>query len=191
MPRAFTVDPHSNSRPNEIAVTHITLDLDVDFTARRLKGSATLDLERRTPDATQLSLDTWHLGIDAVTGPDGTDLPYALSEHDPVLGSALTVDVGSADRVVVHYVTSPEARALQWLEPEQTASGKVFLFTQSQPILARTWIPCQDSPAVRVTYEATVRVPSDLLAVMSAENPIALTSDGVYRFSMPQPCRRT
>jgi len=87
----------------------------------------------------------------------------------------------------VQYATSPEeARALQWLDPEQTASGKAFLFTQNQPILARSWIPCQDGPAVRVTYDATVRVPADLLAVMSAENPTQ-RSEGTYSFSMPQP----
>jgi len=184
--RAFTVDPHSCSRPNEVAVRHIGLDLEVDFESRRLRGSATLDLERRTPGATRLSLDTWQLGIDAVTDADGNDLPHTLGEHDPVLGSGLTIEIGSADRVVVRYATSPEARALQWLEPAQTASGKDFLFTQSQPILARTWIPCQDSPAVRVTYDATVRVPADLMALMSAENPTERT-DGTYRFAMPQP----
>ena len=76
---------------------------------------------------------------------------------------------------------------MQWLEPQQTASGKPFLFTQAQPILARTWIPCQDSPGVRTTYDATVRVPADLLALMSAENPVERSADGSYRFSMPQP----
>jgi len=168
-------------------VRHLALDLELDFGVRRLKGSATLDLDRRTPGAAQLRLDTWRLDIDAVTDAAGADLRYELGEHDPVLGSALRIELGTAERVVVHYATSPEARALQWLEPEQTASGKAFLFTQNQPILARSWIPCQDSPAVRVTYDATVRVPSDLLAVMSAENPVEKVDDGTYRFSMPQP----
>ncbi|KRA32366.1 MULTISPECIES: M1 family metallopeptidase [unclassified Nocardioides] len=186
MPRSFTPDPHSRSRPNEVVVTHIALDLTVDFATRLLTGSAAFDLERRTPDATELVLDTWQLAIDRVTGADGADLTFVLGAHDSVLGSALTIHVGTADRVVVHYATSPEARAVQWLEPEQTASGKPFLFTQSQPILARTWIPCQDSPAVRVTYDATVRVPADLLALMSAENPVERT-DGTYTFAMPQP----
>lgn len=187
MPRSFTPDPHSFARPNEVVVTHVALDLTVDFVSRSLTGSASFDLEHRTPGATELVLDTWQLAVDRVTGADGVALPYALGDHDPVLGSALTVEVGTADRVVVHYATSPEARAVQWLEPEQTASGKPFLFTQSQPILARTWIPCQDSPAVRVTYDATIRVPADLLALMSAENPVELDSSGTYRFSMPQP----
>lgn len=187
MPRTFTADPHSHARPNEIVVRHVALDLDVDFDAHRLTGSATFDLERRTAGATTLVLDTWQLDIDAVTTADGTGLPFTLGAHDAVLGSALTVDAGTADQVVVHYATSPEARAVQWLEPEQTASGKPFLFTQSQPILARTWIPCQDSPAVRMTYDATVRVPSDLLALMSAENPTSRSADGSYRFAMPQP----
>lgn len=187
MPRSFTSDPHSRSRPNEVVVRHIALELTVDFEARRLAGSATYDLEHRTSGATQLVLDTWQLDIEKVTGADGTDLPFTLGEGDPVLGSALTIEVGAVERVVVHYATSPEARAVQWLEPEQTASGKSFLFTQNQPILARTWIPCQDSPAVRVTYDATIQVPSELLALMSAENPVERNNAGTYRFSMPQP----
>jgi leukotriene-A4 hydrolase len=185
--RSFIADQHSRSRPQEIAVGHLTLDLHVDFDDRRLSGSAAFDLDRGTADATELVLDTWQLDVERVTTADGADLAHTLGEYDPVLGSALTIEVGAAERVVVHYATSPEARAIQWLEPVQTASGKPFLFTQSQPILARTWIPCQDSPAVRVTYDATVRVPAELLAVMSAENPVERSDDGTYHFSMPQP----
>ena len=87
---------------------------------------------------------------------------------------------------MVEFATGSDARALQWLEPAQT-TGERFLFTQSQPILARSWIPCQDSPAVRHTYQATVRVPPELLALMSAENPTERSPDGVYTFVMPQP----
>ena len=116
-------------------------------------------------------LDTWELEIDNVTEEDGTDLPFELGEHDAVLGQALTVRVGTADRVVVHYATGSGARALQWLEPAQTASGKPFLFSQAQPILARTWLPCQDSPAVRMTYDATLQVPPDLLAADERRQP--------------------
>ena len=144
--RRFPDDPHSHSRPNEIAVSHLGLDLGVDFDERRISGLATLDLERHSPDATELVLDTWQLDIAAVTLGDGTHALFELGDHDPVLGRSLTVHVGTSDTVVVHYATHPDARALQWMEPAQTSSGKRLLFTQSEPILARTWVPFQDTP---------------------------------------------
>jgi leukotriene-A4 hydrolase len=179
-------DPHSHARPDEVVVRHLSLDLDVDFESQRLSGSVTLHLDHLAPGA-PLVLDTWRLDVARVTDADDADLPFTIGAHDEVLGSALTVETGGADRVVLHYATGADANALQWLGPEQTSSGKPFLFTQSQPILARTWIPCQDSPGVRTTYDATVRVPRDLLALMSAENPTTRTDDGHYRFTMQEP----
>jgi leukotriene-A4 hydrolase len=185
-PTPYADDPHSHARPNEIAIRHLDLDVSVDFDGQRLTGRATFSLDRTGADASAFVVDTWDLEIRSVTAADGTALDHAIGEHHPVLGRALTIEVGAAETVVVDYATGEDARALQWLEPAQT-TGERFLFTQSQPILARSWIPCQDTPAVRHTYEATVRVPADLLAVMSAENPTARTGDGVYSFSMPQP----
>ncbi len=185
--RPFPEDPHSYSRPNEVAVEHLTLDLDVDFENRRLTGRASLDLDRRDPEATRLVLDTWKLDVERVTLDDGSEAAFELGEEDPALGSPLTIDVGpDAETVHVEYATHPDARALQWLTPAQTATDSPFLFTQSQAILARSWIPLQDTPAVRFTYDATVRVPEGLLAVMSADNPTEMTEDGVYTFEMPQ-----
>jgi leukotriene-A4 hydrolase len=75
---------------------------------------------------------------------------------------------------------------MQWLATEQTAGGaQPFLFTQGQAVLTRTWIPLQDSPGVRVTYEARVRAPRDLTVVMSAEQH-GRDAAGDWRFSMPQ-----
>jgi aminopeptidase N len=179
-------DPHSYARAREVAVRHLSLDLEVDFETRRLGGSVRLDLDRHHADATELVLDTWQLDVLGVTLGDGSPAAYELGEPDPLLGSALTVQIGPSDSVVVHYRTHPEARALQWLEPEQTSSGRPFLFTQSQAILARSWVPLQDSPSVRFSFDATVRVPPPLLALMSAVNPTARSDDGVHRFTMPQ-----
>ena len=103
MSRSFPTDPHSHARPNEIAVRHLGLDLTVDFERRRLTGLATLELERRSPEAAVVVLDTWHLDVAAVTLGDGTHLLYELGEHDPALGRSLTIHVGSTDtEVVVH-----------------------------------------------------------------------------------------
>ena len=180
-------DIHSFARPEEAVVRHLALDLDVDFTQRRLAGSATLTIETQN-DARELVLDTHGLTIDRVTLDDGTETTFSLGDAQPFLGSALTIVIKSeTTSVKIEYAASPHAAAVQWLSPEQTAGGEdPFLFTQSQAILARSWVPIQDSPGVRMTYEATVRVPRGLMAIMSAENPTEISADGVYRFRMPQ-----
>jgi leukotriene-A4 hydrolase len=186
---APAVDPHSFARPAEARVTHLTLDLAVDFAAQRLTGRASLRLAR-APGAGQLVLDTRDLEIRRVgVGASDAETTFHLAPAVELFGSALTVDLpAGADLVHVDYATRPGAAALQWLAPRQTAGGQhPFLFTQSQAILARTWIPLQDTPAVRMTYDATVRVPAGLMAVMSADNPQAPSADGIYRFRMPQP----
>lgn len=186
LPALAQNDPHSYSLPAETRVKHLDLDLKVDFKRRELSGTATWELERTS--ANRLVLDIRDMKIKSVKA-GGRPLPYALGESDPVLGRALTVELPEdADRVTVEYVTLPEAAALQWLKPNQTAGGKEpFLFTQSQAVLARTWIPCQDTPSVRFTYKARLQVPSHLLALMSASNPTELDSRGRYEFEMSEP----
>lgn len=75
-------------------------------------------------------------------------------------GKPLEIEVPrSQSKIVIHYKTRPSAGALQWLSPAQTYDEThPFLFSQSQAILARTWIPLQDKPSVRFTYSSEVRV---------------------------------
>jgi leukotriene-A4 hydrolase len=169
-------DVHSFAIPSEARVTHVALDLRADFTAKRLNGKVTLDLER-VPNAAKVVLDTQDLDIHGVTDDAGHALPFTLGNADKILGRPLTVTL-SADtrRIVVDYTTSPDAAALQWLDPEQTAGKQhPYLFSQGEATLTRTWIPTQDSPGVRQTYDAHITVPAGLRAVMSAEQ---LTPDG-------------
>ena len=53
-------DPHSFSRPDEVAVSHLDLDIEVDPSQQRIRGKATLRLENRT-GASRLFLDTLSL----------------------------------------------------------------------------------------------------------------------------------
>lgn len=184
-----TRDPHSFAKPDEVVVTHLYLDVSVDFEKQRLWGTATLSLNNKT-GSNKLFLDTRDLTIERVTlGKEGPETPHSLGDVVQFLGQALTIDITPQTKeVTIAYHTNPNAAALQWLEPSQTAGGKKpFLFTQSQAILARTWVPCQDGPGVRMTYNARVKTRPDLMAVMSATNPTVKTEDGVYEFSMPQP----
>lgn len=169
------MDVHSWSRPEQARLRHIELSLDVRFERRMLEGAATLHFDR--PARGGLVLDTRGLEIRRVENAAG----FRLGAADPILGAPLTIDEPAGDWVRVHYATSPEASALQWLAPEQTAGKRhPFLYTQSQAIHARSWIPLQDSPGVRVTFDAEIRVPAGLKAVMGAGR-----EDG--RFHMEQP----
>ena len=184
-------DIHSYARPHEARVTHVALDLTADFDARVLSGTASLRLQRNG-SATQVVLDTKGLDIQRVTAGT-TELKFALGTGDRILGRALTVDLPTgATEITVTYRTSPDAAALQWLQPSQTAGGKrPYLYSQGEAIFTRTWIPTQDTPGVRQTYSARITVPRDLRAVMSAEQ---LTPQGVesaagrtFEFRLTQP----
>ena len=167
------------------------LDLDVDFGRRILAGSAVLHFERPDSSARRLLLDTRGLeigGVERIRGGAWSTARHELGAADPILGAPLAVDLEPGDdRVRIAYATRPGASGLQWLEPAQTAGKRhPFLFSQSQAIHARSWVPVQDTPAVRVTYEATLRTPSDLVALMGAAGNSTGERGGVYRFRMPQ-----
>ena len=181
-------DPHSQAQPERVSVKHLSLELAVDFATKTLIGTATLTLERRDRTATEVVLDTDGLAIVSVTDcATKQPLPHVLGPKVKILGQALTVTL-AGDCIVVGYLTQPDAGALLWVDPAGT-TGKQhpMLFTQSQAILARTWIPLQDTPGVRFTYDATIRVPPGQWALMSAENPQVIARDGVFHFRMAQP----
>lgn len=184
-------DPHSAARPALARGKHLQWQAVVDFNTKTISATAVWEIEA-APDAKEIIFDTRGLNIHEVS-LNGND-PVAFHLNDPVegqawLGSALHIPIHKETHSVhISYTTSPDAAALQWLEPEQTRDKQFpFLFTQSQAILARTWIPCQDGPGVRFTFDASVQVPTGMMALMSAENPQAISSNGIYSFHMEQP----
>lgn len=185
-------DVHSYANPEQVRVRHVDLDLEVFFDRKMLKGAATLTLERAQANADALKLDTRDLKIiKAETANDGANfapVQFTLGETDKILGAPLTVQLpAQANKVRIEYETSPAASGVQWLEPAQTAGKRhPYVFTQSQAIHARSWIPLQDSPGVRVTYSARIRTPKELRAVMSAEQDANAPLNGDYRFNMQQ-----
>ncbi|MFZ4785437.1 MAG: M1 family aminopeptidase/hydrolase, partial [Flavobacteriales bacterium] len=174
-------DPHSFSKPNDVRVTHLNWNAAVDFEKKIITATATYDLMHLTK-SDRVIFDMKGLKISSVV-VDGKSAQFEIGEEKEFIGAPLTVILDStAKQVAIHYETTPGAEALLWVDGE-----KPFLFTQSQAILARTWIPCQDSPGLRITYDAKVKVRQDLMALMSAENPTSKSSDGVYTFKMDKP----
>lgn len=182
------IDPHSFAEPANAVVKHLDLNINVDFDTKLISGIATWTIDNSSR-GNEIVFDTRNLQISKVTlGDDQKETTFSFGNETKFMGQALKVKIDeNTSRVNIHYATSADAAALQWLNPQQTAGKKhPFMFTQSQAILARTWIPCQDSPGIRFTYKATVAVPKDLLALMSAENPQKKNADGIYTFNQPR-----
>src|SRR5690606_8811260 len=122
--------------------------------------------------ADKIVLDSQGLQISQVTDEDGAPLAYTLGEAVEGKGTPLEIAIVPAEqagshRIAIEY-TAAEADALQWLAPEQTAGGEhPYLLSQGQPTLNRTWIPTQDSPGIRQTWEARIVAPKPLTVVMS------------------------
>jgi len=191
-------DYFSFANTDQVIARHVDLDLTVDFSASQLRGRAVLHMRLIDQNATEIILDSRGLDVSevrlALADSPVTLVDFRYGEEDEILGTPLIVSLPadfeseSEVRVEVSYRTGPEASALQWLPAELTEGGKhPMMFTQSQAIHARSWVPLQDTPAVRITYSATIHTPRELLAVMSADNDPLAPRGGEYHFEMPQP----
>ncbi|MFN5942233.1 MAG: M1 family metallopeptidase, partial [Bacteroidota bacterium] len=172
------------SNAQEVSCKHLQLAIQVDFEQQQLRGCATWEIENK--DADELHLDTDQLSIDSVL-VDAAKVVFQKDATVPHLGERLRIPIQkNSKQVAIYYKTGTHPRALQWLTAQQTLSKtKPFLYTQSESIYARSWIPCPDGPGIRFTYDARVQVPLGFMALMSAENPQSLAKDGQYQFHMP------
>lgn len=192
-PAHVEADPHSYAQPDKVRVTKLDLTLGVSFEQHRFSGVATLDLDWLDKSARELVLDTNDLSIEKIEALDAAGASrevrdFTLSKRDPILGQALHIPLSEKSvQVRIVYQTSPNATGLQWLDPVQTAGKKYpFVYSQSEAIAGRSWVPLQDTPSVRFSYTAHVTTPKALRAVMSANNDASHALDGDYRFVMPQ-----
>ncbi|MBW8366420.1 MAG: aminopeptidase, partial [Arenimonas sp.] len=153
-------DEHSYAQPDKVSISHLELDLAINFEKRQLAGTATLTLAWHDPQQRELVLDTRDLAISAIEARSGKRkfraVDYLLAQRDERFGSKFTITLPRQyEQVRIAYATSPQASGLQWLSPAMTAGGKTpFMFSQSQAIHARSWVPLQDTPSVRFTYSA-------------------------------------
>nr|CAD1822041.1 unnamed protein product [Ananas comosus var. bracteatus] len=166
------IDPHSYADASQPLVTSAALSLYLDFSSSTILGSALLTLS--APFSGDLLLDTRLLSVAAASDPlTLSPLPFSLPvpahESDPVLGSPLSVSLSGHSSFLLSFSTSPSSSALQWLPPPLTSSrAHPFVFTQCQPIHARSIFPCHDTPAARIRFSALLNLPKPLSAVMAA-----------------------
>ena len=177
-------DTHSFSNPAAAVAKHLDLNIKVDFDTQTISGKASWQIENISK-GNEIIFDENTLNITKVTlGDDEKETKFELGKEVTFHGKPLHITIEpNTTKVNIYYNTTKESIALQWLKPEQTADkNKPFVFSQGESIWSRTWIPCQDSPGIRFTYNAKVTVPKDLMAVMSAVNPQQKNDTGVYTF---------
>jgi leukotriene-A4 hydrolase len=186
---AKTRDEHSYAEPEKAVVRHLNLDIDVDFAAETISGKASWDIDN-VGKGNEIVFDENTLEILKVTlGDDEKETTFSLGDNVEYHGKPLRIAIApDTKKVNIYYKTTKDAIALQWLKPEQTADKKYpFMFSQGESIWTRTWVPCQDSPAIKFTYDAKVTVPKHLMAVMGAINPEAKNDTGIYTFKQDKP----
>jgi leukotriene-A4 hydrolase len=184
------LDPHSFADSDQPVTERIDLSLRIDFDQRVLTGDVVLRF--REASAGPLDLDTRDLRIASVESLEGAPIHYELAAPERILGARMRVQLPPGSSAVrIRYSTSPHASALQWLGPSQTAGGQhPFLYSQCQPIHARSLAPLQDTARIRIRFGARFTVPEHLRALMGAAS-LGRESSGpgeaVDVFDMPQP----
>jgi leukotriene-A4 hydrolase len=185
-----SMDPTTYTDLTQGKIKHILFRIGVDFSTRTLEIESTYQM--REPVQGSLFLDTYKIDLKEAR-THGRELRWEFDEKNDILGERLHLKGLENDSTfTLTFRTSPEARALQWLNASQTAGGQFpFLFSQCQAIHARSVFPCQDTPSVRFTYSAEVEVPQGLVGAMAAEQIGIDEGTGmgstVFRFRMPQP----
>jgi leukotriene-A4 hydrolase len=189
------IDPHSYADDTQPTIHDLDWKASVDFERHVIEARASLRFLERTKANGPLDLDTRGLTIhkisDLANEHERRVLKFELGAMEEVLGQKLRIEVpAGCEGVVIDYETSPTASGLQWLPPAQTAGGKhPFLFSQCQPIHARSLIPIQDTPRNRISYRAELSVPRELRALMAA-GFVSRDEHGKFareRYEMPQP----
>uniref|UniRef100_A0A336KHS5 Leukotriene A(4) hydrolase n=1 Tax=Culicoides sonorensis TaxID=179676 RepID=A0A336KHS5_CULSO len=195
MGRMGEVDPNSYAEPEKVVIQHADLDWEIDFNRKIISGSVTLKFKILAEEGIEkILLDVSDLRIESIFAkvPAG-EIPLTFTVTDPVenIGSKLTISLPNVTKgeiaIVIDYDTV-SASALAWLDPEQTSGKKhPYVFSQCQAIHARSILPCQDTPAVKFTYTAVVKHPSQLIALMSAIRDEEKSSAGISRFQQTVP----
>ena len=130
-------DPNSYSRPDLVKTTHVHLEVEVNFEKKILMGSVLLSLERIDLEAESVILDARSLTVSKVSEEtSGQSLDYTYGSPSG-FGEKFEIKLPAGSEkalaIRVEYTTSPEATALQWLSPAQTAGKKhPYMFSQCQ-----------------------------------------------------------
>lgn len=147
---------------------HVEWFVGVDFEKRILDCVAFIEFDKEG----ETTLDLRDIELKELSDPsNGSLIAYTVFPNHPVIGSGIGFVVPESKIVLIEYNTSPNASGLQWLTPDQTTGKQYpFLFSQGECLHTRSFLPCQDTPGIRFTFDATITVLKPLRALMGAKH---------------------
>ncbi|KAK8081894.1 leukotriene A-4 hydrolase/aminopeptidase [Apiospora saccharicola] len=192
---APTRDPNTLSNYGAWLTKHTTVNFKINFEKQRLEGSVSLDLESLTDkESNEIILDTTSLDISSVK-LNAADLKWELKQAVAPYGSPLHITVpegaqkGAVVKLDIAVTTTKDCTGLQWMTPAQTGNKKhPYVYSQCQAILARSILPCQDTPDVKSTFTFNITSP---LPVVASGVPVPSDNSGegerLFRFEQKVP----
>jgi leukotriene-A4 hydrolase len=192
-------DPSSYANVDQMAPSHISFDLEVNFDDSSTTGTITHTIEVLETNVTTVYLDVWD-GLEVFTAEFRTDqvdgfaefavLDFAITTPNPNIGNALSIHLpvkmvaGTEFFLRLAYKTNADTTALSWMTPSQTA-GKVlpFMYSLCQLNFCRDMAPMMDTPSMKITYDATIVAPKELAVYMSANQTESMDFNATHKVS--------
>jgi aminopeptidase N len=170
----------SPSRPYQ--TRHITVDLDIDLVGQRIGGHVVHRVRSLRDGVSEIAMNCVGLTIDSVR-VDGRDASFdypvsagrstswiagadeAVADDQIVIHLAAPLARDAEATVAIHYHGQPRI-GLYWIQPEKGIPGKRYeVWSQGEGEDNRYWIPCNDYPNDKATFEGRFRVPRGYTAI--------------------------
>jgi len=174
------------SNYKDFKVKNSNLDIELLFNEQKIVGTIRYELLSLT-SISKIVLDSSFIKINSIK-TDSTELKYKINERVEPLGNSIEINHKVESEtdfdLIVDFETTKESTALQWLKTEQsTKDSSDYVFTQLEPIHARSLFPCFDTPSVKSTFNANIKSKHP---VVFSGLPIESIS-GVYKFHQKIP----
>ncbi|XP_072016184.1 LOW QUALITY PROTEIN: aminopeptidase B-like [Amphiura filiformis] len=172
-----------------VRVTHYHLDFQISFERKEIKGNARL-LMKCLKSCNHVTLDTHHTMFihEVIYKNQSVEFEVApYTAYGSALHIPLSCSAGDEFELAISY-TAGNGPGICWLEPAQTAGKcKPYLYCLGFPVHNRALFPSTDTPSVKSTFSASVKVPTGFSAVMSADRRGKGTEPNIYSFSLELP----
>jgi aminopeptidase N len=148
---------------------HYRIDLKPDLKALRSEGSEIIDLKVTTPTS-KLTLNALKIAIRSAELDEGAAGEPVISMDETAQTATLSFRNSISPgmhrlRIAFSSEINPFGRGMYFVDYPAGGGRKRMIATQLEPTDARRIFPCWDEPAFKVSFELSVTVPQEFMAV--------------------------